>query len=459
MFRENCLLLLLMSPAYAGRDKHFNRSEQASSETANDSQQKPHASPAHQPHADIGNGTSILSQLPFWDASESFQRAGHDHQSWAGSPMPAQATDGPATTRLPPDLTWTDGYSFGSKAKASLGMQKYLDSTNPADEQQPFEGTTSSKIAARIAFNLRQAASKQEFAGSVPAASAEDQLAGLPIHSDPPEPRQSGTGRSDESWRRRPKGHGFSEEIWNLHKHLAEKQAAAQDQNDAASASAQAAESNLGGRSSDATEKDRGSEDEQLQAAQQVLQRMQEAFYAGNISMTDEGMPKLSPSESPSEALDTYLHQMPTSQACAPFIAPHVRRIAIVGNGPLSAAHAKAANEHDLVVRFNMLDNISGQDSDERVDVWLMRYAWETRLHYWGLTKLLGMSRTKASDKVQGVFLVGGSPLFMDYARLMVPEIFCPWRCSPGRPSTVVMPPGMLLPREWQVLNSTASST
>ena len=84
----------------------------------------------------------------------------------------------------------------------------------------------------------------------------------------------------------------------------------------------------------------------------QVLERMQEAFYAGNISMTDEGMPELPPSRSPSEALEAYLHQRPNSQACSPFTAPHAGRIAIVGNGPLSAAHAKAANEHDLVVRW-----------------------------------------------------------------------------------------------------------
>ena len=83
----------------------------------------------------------------------------------------------------------------------------------------------------------------------------------------------------------------------------------------------------------------------------QVLERMQEAFYAGNISMIDEGMPELPPSRSPSEALGAYLHQRPNSQACSPFTAPHVGRIAVVGNGPLSAAHAKAANEHDLVVR------------------------------------------------------------------------------------------------------------
>ena len=48
-----------------------------------------------------------------------------------------------------------------------------------------------------------------------------------------------------------------------------------------------------------------------------------------------------------------------------------------------------------------MLDNISSQDSGERVDIWLVRYAWETRLHYWGLTRLLEMSGTHAAAKVQ----------------------------------------------------------
>lgn len=83
----------------------------------------------------------------------------------------------------------------------------------------------------------------------------------------------------------------------------------------------------------------------------QVLLRLQEAFYAGNISMTDEGMPDVPNSNTPSAALKAYLHLMPDGQACAPFTAPHVESIAIVGNGPLTAAHARAANQHDLVVR------------------------------------------------------------------------------------------------------------
>ena len=62
---------------------------------------------------------------------------------------------------------------------------------------------------------------------------------------------------------------------------------------------------------------------------------------------------------------------------------------------------ASGISSCNALCRFNMLDNISAQDSDERVDIWLVRYAWETRLHYWGLTKLLDMSRTHATDKVQ----------------------------------------------------------
>ncbi|KAK9846853.1 hypothetical protein WJX84_004603 [Apatococcus fuscideae] len=101
--------------------------------------------------------------------------------------------------------------------------------------------------------------------------------------------------------------------------------------------------------------------------------------------------------------------------------SPEVQSIAVVGNGPLSAADVAAADAHDLVVRFNTLDNIDTHEPRTRVDIWMMRYAWETRLHYWGLTKLYNLSDTPVASNVKGVFLVGGSPLFMDYVRLMVP--------------------------------------
>ncbi len=87
----------------------------------------------------------------------------------------------------------------------------------------------------------------------------------------------------------------------------------------------------------------------------QVLQRLQAAFFAGNISMTDEGSPPLNPHAlSPPGALETYLHATPDGNACAPFAASGINSIAIVGNGPLSQAHAAAANRHDLVMRYGV---------------------------------------------------------------------------------------------------------
>ena len=87
----------------------------------------------------------------------------------------------------------------------------------------------------------------------------------------------------------------------------------------------------------------------------QVLQQLQAAFFAGNISTTDEGLPDEVPHEvnatTPPAALATFLHSAPEGDACAPFAAPSVRSIAIVGNGPLSTSHAAAANQHDVVVR------------------------------------------------------------------------------------------------------------
>ena len=84
-----------------------------------------------------------------------------------------------------------------------------------------------------------------------------------------------------------------------------------------------------------------------------MLQRLQAAFFAGNISMTDEGMPQhKNAATSPPAALATYLHDTPEGDACSLFAASGVQSIAIVGNGPLSAEHAAAANKHELVMRL-----------------------------------------------------------------------------------------------------------
>ncbi len=62
------------------------------------------------------------------------------------------------------------------------------------------------------------------------------QLQGLPMHHDPrpvnrSQASQSGPGNmtKDESWRQRPRGSGFAEEIWNIRKQLDESRQAAAD--------------------------------------------------------------------------------------------------------------------------------------------------------------------------------------------------------------------------------------
>lgn len=172
------------------------------------------------------------------------------------------------------------------------------------------------------------------------------------MHYDPRDPDMPSLGPTgaDEPRRKRPQGPGFADEIWNLQKHLEATHFGRDGQGRARST-----EADEGSGAADNGSEGAGMgaiENEQLQSAQRTLQRLQAAFHVGNITLTDEGMPAPSNSSiAPPDALGAYLHLNPDGDACAAFAAPEVQSIAVVGNGPLSAADVAAADAHDLVVR------------------------------------------------------------------------------------------------------------
>ena len=73
---------------------------------------------------------------------------------------------------------------------------------------------------------------------------------------------------------------------------------------------------------------------------------------------------------------------------CGPLARPGVRRVAIVGNGPLDEAARAGVEAADLVVRFNLMNN--WRRFEEAADVWVIRFSAEASLRYWGITNLRG---------------------------------------------------------------------
>ena len=73
---------------------------------------------------------------------------------------------------------------------------------------------------------------------------------------------------------------------------------------------------------------------------------------------------------------------------CGPLARPGVRRVAIVGNGPLNETARAGVAAADLVVRFNLMNN--WRRFEEAADVWVIRFSAEASLRYWGITNLRG---------------------------------------------------------------------
>lgn len=73
---------------------------------------------------------------------------------------------------------------------------------------------------------------------------------------------------------------------------------------------------------------------------------------------------------------------------CGPLARPGVRKVAIVGNGPLDEAARAGVAAADLVVRFNLMNN--WRRFEEAADVWVIRFSAEASLRYWGITNLRG---------------------------------------------------------------------
>jgi hypothetical protein len=80
----------------------------------------------------------------------------------------------------------------------------------------------------------------------------------------------------------------------------------------------------------------------------------------------------------------------PSSKAnplCKPLWGKH--RVAIVGNGPLSDSDRKDIQTSNVIVRFNLLNNLRW--GIERTDVWLTRFSPVADNHsegYWGIAYL-----------------------------------------------------------------------
>ena len=121
----------------------------------------------------------------------------------------------------------------------------------------------------------------------------------------------------------------------------------------------------------------------------------------------------------------------------------HVRSIAVVGNGPLSTLQRQQIHASDVVMRFNELNtrcapvamlnlyveawqmqctsNLLPHDQaqkqligflcrecGERLDVWIVRFAWKRPLHYHGLTRTKGCNVSDAMLAARSVWFMNG---------------------------------------------------
>lgn len=279
MLRGHCVLMLVMGLSEAGQGGHLPKGQQMPAEQTAAQWQKSPAVKAPEADADLSNGTAqALSN----SSAAAAHQSGEVGQMYLSRPR----RHGSGTGHSHPELAQTDGYSFGSKSAARSGVGTFHHKAMAGESNQSSEASKPMNIATRIALRLGQPAYRRGLlmkyvpAGAGPASQTaaaatftEDQLAGLPMHNDPTEPSQSGSGGLDEPWRRRPRGHGFAEELWNLHKQLAEARAAAkkvQDQVSALGRAGSSYSSQKGGSSSGTMSSSEDHGDQQLHAAQQV---------------------------------------------------------------------------------------------------------------------------------------------------------------------------------------------
>ena len=91
------------------------------------------------------------------------------------------------------------------------------------------------------------------------------------------------------------------------------------------------------------------------------------------------------------------------TRACAR--RPTVRSIAVVGNGPLSAHQRAQVNASDVVIRFNELNF---RECGERLDVWIVRFAFHRPLRYHGLDRTWGCNVSDALAAARSVWFLNG---------------------------------------------------
>lgn len=99
------------------------------------------------------------------------------------------------------------------------------------------------------------------------------------------------------------------------------------------------------------------------------------------------------------------------------------RRIAVVGNGPLSEEQRQEINSNfDIVIRFNKLNNWLCGD---QLGVWLMRSTDEARstFSYQGLGQLELCSSKRALESASAVWLLGGSQANASHMFASYPEL------------------------------------
>ncbi|CAK0787582.1 hypothetical protein CVIRNUC_010804 [Coccomyxa viridis] len=90
---------------------------------------------------------------------------------------------------------------------------------------------------------------------------------------------------------------------------------------------------------------------------------------------------------------------------CSAFEGCHVRNIAVVGNGPLSAQQRSELNSgrFQVIVRFNYLNN---RLPGEQLDIWVMRWGDTAKLHFWGLSQMTTEEGAEALGAADALWLM-----------------------------------------------------
>ncbi|CAL5224360.1 g7034 [Coccomyxa viridis] len=109
------------------------------------------------------------------------------------------------------------------------------------------------------------------------------------------------------------------------------------------------------------------------------------------------------------------------SPLCAAFRQPGVRKVAVVGNGPLNDAQRKEIDSFDVVVRFNLMNN--WRRFKEKLTIWVIRFSTEARMKYWGLTNLSAVDARNVVGLLKALWLVGGRQKDADELLWKVPGV------------------------------------